>query len=439
MPAHLTGLSVAACICSDASRPQANTPPVEASVAPQAAGAMEVEDTAVLSTALIGSAFTGKIVYEEISGEDCRCWARCVSRALECSEEEVYGQIEKALDQITDPGILSVLLLKATNLTAKSSEKDVERAKEAFKKSANFRQRKWGGTDEMMLLSFSFSGRLAFCTLQDKGGFSYIHFGSKATVAKSASVKPTFEIALHHCSYSGRPEDAPNHWNLLAYHDENAKEPNYQRNVEHESDAEQECRREALLRCVHERTISQHLLLGAGAATTDAADASKSLLSPDRKLSGAIAAPPSLAASEKEEEEEEQEEQEEEEEKEMGPSAMEAGDGDAQVGALLAASSRLPLLMSQWQQLRLAKLLKQKFKGSFLQAMRNGAPYRFIKHMVRAVQCSTQRLCLVLYCLLIFYNVVLLLSVCSGHGHRWRRRRSHPAHCGSSPTCAYGI
>ena len=53
----------------------------------------------------------------------------------------VYDWLGRALDSVKDPAVLSVLL-QACDLPPDSSPDEVERAKTAFKQSANFRQQK---------------------------------------------------------------------------------------------------------------------------------------------------------------------------------------------------------------------------------------------------------------------------------------------------------
>jgi len=221
-----------------------------------------------------------EIVYTAISGDDCRCWGRSVSEALATTVDGVYDWLGRALDSVKDPAVLSVLL-QACDLPPDSSADEVERAKTAFKQSVNFRNQQWGGTDEMMLLSYSFNGDIAFRTLTLHHGqarWQTVHYGSGATVKSAARVKPTHEIVLHHCSFSGERTDAPNHWNLLGYRVQKGQAPLFPYPINGEEVADAAARHSALVRCVLEwedqhlpRTNDSPAAAGDAAARSEAA------------------------------------------------------------------------------------------------------------------------------------------------------------------------
>lgn len=165
-----------------------------------------------------GQAHLVSIVYKLVSGVGNRCWWRCVSEALGIPEGELHRMILDALKAIKDPRVLFALHLAKYSVP---SADQVDKIVGDFV-TGNFKSMQWGGTTEMMVLSYVYGGGLSFLTVNNqKQPFQDVRY----VAPDGPCVQPTKQIALHHCNINGDDSHGLNHWNLLTYRMSDSTEP----------------------------------------------------------------------------------------------------------------------------------------------------------------------------------------------------------------------
>jgi hypothetical protein len=180
-----------------------------------------------------------------ISGEGSRCFYRSVLYGMGLDDslqsiQSLSSTLAQIVHSITDASLLCIFGFPGVVPVASASQ--VERAKNDYLQSADFKSHRWGGTLEMYLLSYYYKGELEFLVVDDKSQHPLKHYSMKSLYDASSPVHntssspinfvlpsidflpPRFQIALHHCSYRGGGGNR-NHYNAMYYMMEGREEP----------------------------------------------------------------------------------------------------------------------------------------------------------------------------------------------------------------------
>lgn len=155
---------------------------------------------------------------------DGHCWWHAVSKALGTSGQQLQREMSEALQTVSDSRVLFALSLTSDPQLPAA---EVKRVASAFLTSRDFTSMLWGGTKEMLLLSFARGGRLSFLTVNNQPQpLQIIRYVAPAAAAASATVVaepivPTMEVALHRCNVNGDATGPLNHWNLFTFRTQN--------------------------------------------------------------------------------------------------------------------------------------------------------------------------------------------------------------------------
>lgn len=175
----------------------------------------------------------------KITGLGEQCWYRAVSDALDMeiiSKEdgriraiELSNILKTTLEEVKDPDILFRIGLPLSGPDA--SEDEMTRVKEDYFNHNHFENCRWGGSLEMYLLSIFSQGAWSFLCIDNSEEPVKRYFYealTKTTNGESDMIKTRavngriynfeqVEITLHFCSYMGKSNISPNHYNALHY------------------------------------------------------------------------------------------------------------------------------------------------------------------------------------------------------------------------------